>query len=159
MTNKRSFTLYVLEVTVGMRTWQAAGLVMDAKNTVNTLICSVMYVQNAITYISQKRRKYYENTVYVCNVLVLGLTYFILSYLTLCISERSSGYQGVILPCHGVFQFKKLGSYLNLEAHKEMGGNERAAQTKVRRWTVAHSCHFLLYHHRILLKGLILMKY
>lgn len=52
---------------------QAAGSVMDAENTVYTTICSVMYVQNAITY----RGKDYKTTVYVYNVLVLGLTYLI----------------------------------------------------------------------------------
>lgn len=58
------------------------------------------------------------------------------------------------------FNSKKLGSYLNLEAHKETGGNERAAQTKVRRWTVAHGCHLLLCHHRISFEGPhILMQY
>lgn len=34
------------------------------------------------------------------------------------------------MPSHGVFQLKKLGSYLNLEAHKEMGGNERDGPNK-----------------------------
>lgn len=47
---------------------QAAGSVMDAENTVYTTICSVMYAQNAITYISQKRGKDYGTTVYVYNV-------------------------------------------------------------------------------------------
>lgn len=56
---------------------QAAGSVMDAENTVYTTTCSVMFVQNAINYISQTRGKDYETTVYVYNVLVLGLTYLI----------------------------------------------------------------------------------